>query len=33
MGVGPDKMALLQKIIETSKTWLVENGAVNNGPN
>ncbi len=29
MGVGPDKMALLQKIIDASKKWLVENGAVN----
>ena len=29
MGAGPDKMALLQKIIETSKTWLIENGAIN----
>jgi hypothetical protein len=29
MGVGPDKMALLQKIIETSKTSLIENGAIN----
>lgn len=32
MGVGPGKMALLQKIIQTSKTWLMENGAVNNIP-
>src|SRR5208337_2737116 len=32
MGVGPDKMALLQKIIETSKQWLIENGAINPGP-
>ena len=32
MGVGPNKMALLQKIIDTSKTWLVENGAVNPVP-
>lgn len=32
MGVGPDKMALLQKIIETSKKWLIENGAINMGP-
>jgi len=32
MGVGPDKMALLQKIIETSKQWLIENGAINRGP-
>lgn len=32
MGVGPDKMALLQKIIETSKKWLIENGAINPGP-
>lgn len=32
MGVGPDKMALLQKIIETSKLWLIENGAINRGP-
>ena len=29
MGVGPDKMALLQKIVAASKTWLMENGAVN----
>jgi hypothetical protein len=29
MGVGPGKMALLQKIITTSKTWLIENGAIN----
>jgi len=32
MGVGSDKMALLQKIIETSTTWLTQNGAVNRGP-
>jgi dienelactone hydrolase len=32
MGVGPDKMGLLQKIIATSKKWLIENGAINNGP-
>lgn len=32
MGVGLDKMALLQKIIEISKTWLIENGAINKGP-
>lgn len=32
MGVGPGKMALLQKIIETSKTWLIENGAINHDP-
>ncbi len=32
MGVGPDKMALLQRIIENSKTWLIENGAINPGP-
>jgi dienelactone hydrolase len=32
IGVGRDKMALLQKIIETSKTWLIENGAINNDP-
>ncbi len=32
MGIGPDKMALLQKIIETSKKWLIENGAINKGP-
>ena len=32
MGVGPEKMALLQKIIKTSKTWLIENGAINQGP-
>jgi hypothetical protein len=31
MGVGPDKMALLQKIIETSENWLIENGAINHG--
>jgi hypothetical protein len=29
MGVGPDKTALLQKIIATSETWLIENGAIN----
>lgn len=29
MGVGPDKMELLQKIIDTSKKWLIENAAVN----
>jgi hypothetical protein len=28
MGVGPDKLGLLQKIIATSKTWLIEKGAV-----
>jgi len=32
MGVGPDKMALLQKIIATSQKWLIENGAINYGP-
>ncbi len=32
MGVGPDKMALLQKIIETSKSWLIENDAINKRP-
>lgn len=32
MGVGPEKMALLQKIIETSKKWLIENDAINHGP-
>lgn len=32
MGVGPEKMALLQKIIKTSKTWLIENGAINHAP-
>jgi len=32
MGLGPDKMALLQKIIETSQKWLIENGAINHGP-
>ena len=32
MGVGPDKMALLEKIIETSKTWLIDNGAIKEGP-
>jgi len=32
LGVGPDKMALLQKIIATSKKWLIENGAINHGP-
>ena len=31
MGVGPDKMALLQDIIATSKEWLIENGAINPG--
>jgi hypothetical protein len=28
MGVGRDKMALLQEIIEASKTWLTEKGAI-----
>jgi hypothetical protein len=32
MGVGPDQVALLQKIIETSKSWLIENGAINKIP-
>jgi hypothetical protein len=32
MVLGPDKMDLLQKIIETSKKWLIENGAINKGP-
>ena len=32
MGIGPEKMALLEKIIETSKKWLIENGAINKGP-
>jgi hypothetical protein len=32
LGVGPDKVALLQKIIETSKSWLIENGAINKPP-
>jgi len=32
MGVGPDQMALLQKIIEASKSWLIENGAINKAP-
>lgn len=32
MGVGPEKIALLQKIIDASKTWLMENGAVNQVP-
>ena len=32
MGVGTDKMPLLQKIIATSKKWLIENGAINHGP-
>lgn len=29
MGVGPNKFELLQKIIETSRDWLIRNGAVN----
>jgi len=32
LGVGPDQVALLQKIIETSKSWLIENGAINKAP-
>jgi hypothetical protein len=28
MGVGRDKMVLLQEIIEASKTWLIEKGAI-----
>ena len=32
LGVGADKMALLQNIIETSRKWLIENGAINKGP-
>ncbi|MGP8051232.1 MAG: alpha/beta hydrolase family protein [Desulfobaccales bacterium] len=32
MGVGPDQMALLRKIIDASKEWLIENGAINPGP-
>ena len=32
MGVGQDKMALLQKIIDASKKWLLETGAANGGP-
>jgi len=32
MGVGPDQKALLQKIIKTSKSWLIENGAINKAP-
>jgi dienelactone hydrolase len=32
MGVGPQKMALLQEIIAASKRWLMENGAVNPVP-
>lgn len=28
MGVGPDKMELLQKIIDASKKWLIDSGAV-----
>lgn len=32
MGVAPEKMALLQKIIETCKSWLAKNGAINPGP-
>jgi hypothetical protein len=32
MGVGPGKLALLEKIIEASKKWLIENGAINHGP-
>jgi len=29
MSVGKEKMALLKEIIETSKKWLIENGAIN----
>ena len=29
MGIAPEKMALLQKIIGICKTWLIENGAIN----
>ena len=29
MGVGKEKMVLLQKIIATSRVWLIENGAIN----
>jgi hypothetical protein len=32
MGVGPEKMALLQKIIKICQTWLIDNGAINPGP-
>ncbi|MGA7577325.1 MAG: alpha/beta hydrolase family protein [Desulfobaccales bacterium] len=32
MGVGPDQMALLQNILAASKKWLIENGAINPGP-
>jgi len=32
MGVTPEKMALLQEIIGICKTWLIENGAINLGP-
>jgi hypothetical protein len=32
MGVGPDKQALLDQIIRTSRGWLVRNGAVNPPP-
>ena len=30
MGVGPDKLALLKQIIDTSTNWLVKSGAANN---
>jgi len=29
MGVGKDKLVLLQRIIQTSRNWLINNGAVN----
>ncbi len=32
MGVGPNKMVLLKKIIAASRTWLIENGAINRIP-
>jgi hypothetical protein len=32
MGVSPEKMALLRKIIGICQTWLIENGAINPGP-
>jgi dienelactone hydrolase len=32
MGVGPDKQALLEQIIRTSRGWLIRNNAVNAPP-
>jgi hypothetical protein len=32
MGIGPDKQALLDTIIRTSRAWLINNGAVNAPP-